>query len=167
MISRLSFANNHPLEYLSSICLVTLSAFLFAGCTLFAGNQKAEIRYAETAQSENIWPDGLKKRFSRYWWERFEGAAEDVLHIEAPYVKEMVDKELYTNYIGNTLRNELVYVEVHNIQWETPHLVTVKSTVHFEVPSGQVKKTYYEDRWVLAGEHWYHVLYDPIIFKNL
>jgi len=112
-----------------------------------------------------VWPDpDLEKAFAQYWANRFSGTPKEGFAMEAPYFQDMVSEGLYTRYTTNARVNKLVSVQILGINYEGEYLCTVKCKLLIELPDGKRDETGLRDRWVLAGNKWYHVIKNRFFF---
>lgn len=112
------------------------------------------------------WPDSqLKDRFGEYWGYRSVGDATNVLKLEAPYVKVMVDPERYAVFIDAAKNSAWNSIRIESIEWKNQNLVLVGFTAKISDENAAIRfrEVYFSDRWVLMNEKWYHVFDDPFI----
>jgi hypothetical protein len=112
------------------------------------------------------WPDSqLKDRFEEYWGYRSSGDAINLLKLEAPYVKVMVDPEKYAGFIQAAKSRVWNAVRIEKIEWKNQNLIVVGFTA--EIKDGdspiRAREVYFDDRWVLMNEKWFHAFDDPFI----
>lgn len=110
------------------------------------------------------WPDSqLKEMFKEYWSYRSRGDAINVLKLEAPYVKAMIDIERYSEFIEIGKKNKWNAVRIEKIEWVNQNLIMIGFTAEVKEEPVRAREVYYLDRWVLMNEKWYHAFDDPII----
>ena len=112
------------------------------------------------------WQDSqLKDKFEEYWRYRSNGDAINVLKLEAPYVKAMVDPEKYADFIKASKSRVWDAIRIEKIEWENQNLIFIGFTAEIkdEDASIRVRKVYFNDRWVLMNDKWYHAFDDPFI----
>ncbi|MGE0086275.1 MAG: hypothetical protein AB7S75_17845 [Desulfococcaceae bacterium] len=144
------------------IGIILFIVFVFGGCA----SQKAMISYS-SGSAAGLWPDKkLEDAFSSYWWWRFQGPVEKIFSFEAPYFQEMVPHNNYNIAMTAFIRNELKDIEVYNIQKAegAEHLYVVENKIRFVDTLGKEREMDIPDLWVYAGEKWYHVIKDPVLF---
>ncbi|MBI5591142.1 MAG: hypothetical protein HY881_11735 [Deltaproteobacteria bacterium] len=150
-------ANRKIICFLAVLILISLNS----GCTL------KNTRMLPVNKPNNIeWPDSqLKDRFEEYWGYRSSGDVTNVLKLEAPYVKVMVDPEKYAGFISAGKNKVWNAVRIENIEWKNQNLIFIGFTaeVKDEAASIRTREVYFKDRWVLMNEKWYHAFDDPFI----
>ena len=150
-------------------CLVLLSAY---GCAGSWNKNGIAISYTEQIQKlpggvDNFWPEGgLKKAFTEYWNIRYSDAWKDSFEREAPYFQEIVSRTHYEGVIRNAVGNRIEGIVILSIQKVTNHFYEIQIVFNVITPKNEKKESYFTDRWVYAGESWYHVMRDPILFQK-
>lgn len=113
------------------------------------------------------WPQSeLKEKFASYWEMRFQGTVEEIYEMEAPYFQELVPFGKYRNYVKGTQRNTLQGIKIFEIRQITDSYAEISMRLQFEQEGGKQETSDRKDRWVKAGDTWYHVIRDPIIFPS-
>ena len=152
--------------------MVLLVCVLSGGCSTLSCQvqPQASITYSQDCNitREQSWPDDrLKDAFAVYWALRFTGPIEDAFAFEAPYFQEMVGAKRYGALLRGTLMNVLDEVEVRDLVRESEYLYEVHCAIRFTRPDGGKKQMFYRDLWVYAGDRWYHILRNPILFPRV
>ena len=153
--------------------LLFFSLFLslvFLGCTGVQTTtpESANITYhLDGTKAQGIsWPDeALQEVFKQYWSSRLRGAVETIWPMEAPYFREMVDKNKYEAFVNAYAPSELTGIEIWSIEPETDHLVMIRCEISY-AKNGKSEKFFIGDRWVRVGDKWYHIVHDPILFPS-
>ncbi len=145
------------------VCLLLVFIFfsINTGCAL-----KNTSRLPVNKPGNIEWPDSqLEGKFREYWGYRSSGDAINVLKLEAPYVKVMVDPEKYAVFIKAGKNRVWNSVRIDSIEWKNQNLMLVGFTaeVKDEEASVRFREVYFSDRWVLMNEVWYHAFDDPFI----
>jgi len=125
------------------------------------------INYAEELgdRPEQLWPDPLLKRaFAHYWGNRFSGTPKEGFALEAPYFQEMVSEDFYRRYVQNAVQNKLISINLLGLDKEGEQLCALNCKMLIELPNGNKEEVSIKDRWVFAGERWYHVIRDQFFF---
>jgi len=149
--------NRKIICFLAVLILFSLSY----GCAL-----KNTSRLIVNKPTSIAWPDSqLEDMFGEYWGYRSSGDAINVLKLEAPYVKVMVDPEKYSGFIKAGKNKSWNEVRIENIEWKNQNLIFIGFTAEIkdEDSSIRVRKVYFSDRWVLLNGKWYHAFDDPFI----
>lgn len=112
------------------------------------------------------WPDKqLEDRFGEYWGYRSIGDVANVLKLEAPYVKVMVDPERYAAFINAARNSTWSSIRIESVEWKNQNLMMVGFTAEIKDENSAIRfrEVYFSDRWVLMNGKWYHVFDDPFI----
>lgn len=150
-------------------CLVLLSA---CGCAGSLNKNRIAISYTEQIQKlpggvDNFWPEGgLKKAFSEYWNIRYSDAWKNSFEKEAPYFQEIVSRTRYEAVINNPVGNHVEGIVILSLQKVSDHFYEIQIVFNVITQKNEKKELYFTDRWVYAGESWYHVMRDPILFQK-
>jgi len=144
-------------------CFLTVLVVFYAvsGCAL-----KKTSSFPVNKPNSIAWPDNqLQDKFCEYWRYRSFGDVINVLKLEAPYVKVMVDPEKYAAFIEANKKNVWNAVRIEKIEWINQNLIFVGFTAEIkdEGTSIRVREVYFNDRWVLMNEKWYHAFEDNFI----
>ena len=149
---------------------LAMASLLFVGCsTLSLQVAPATITYSPDAGAgqDQLWPDDrLREVFARYWSLRFSDQSQEAFKLEAPYFQEMVEAARYHMYVKGPARNELINIELRDLAQKTEYCVEITMVAHIKIDSKKKKEMVLHDRWVNAGGEWYHVLRDPIFFRE-
>lgn len=143
------------------------------GCsTLGGGKHDFQLVYGgesvDVADSEHLWPEkGLKKVFSRYWSNRYQGKVRQQYETEAPYIREMIDPVRYDTYVQQARLNQLLKVEILDVVQKGEDFYSIKGRLHMLKPDGSPLQAYIEDEWVKWDGKWHHVLRDTFLFPEL
>lgn len=144
--------------------------FFFSSCSTISRTSQIRIDYAQSIQElpggiESFWPNNdLKSVFVDYWSIRYSPNWKDSFKREAPFFQEIVEREWYENIIGAAVKNTLVKLDVQSIQQMNEYFYEINME---QVITNQKKENivlYITDRWVYAGNRWYHVIRDPNLF---
>lgn len=151
---------------------LAMASVLFVGCSTFSPQVAPPatiITYSPDAGAgpDQLWPDDrLREVFARYWSLRFSDQSQEAFKLEAPYFQEMVEEARYRIYVSGPARNELINIEVRDLAQKTEYCVEITMVAHIKIDSKKKKEMILHDRWVNAGGQWYHLLRDPIFFKE-
>ncbi len=116
-------------------------------------------------EGERFWPDeDLAERFERYWTLRFAGLWREDFELEAPYFREMVEPNKYELYLHKARRKEPVKIELRRLEKVTEHLVAIGFYLELRGKGEPDRRIFMKDRWVMAGDRWFHVMRDPFFF---
>ena len=148
-----------------------LASVLFVGCSTLSPQvaPPATITYSLDAgdRPDQLWPDDqLREVFARYWSLRFSNQSQEAFKLEAPYFQEMVEEARYRIYVSGPARNELINIEVRDLVQITAYCVEITMVANIKINSKKKKEMVLHDRWVNAGDQWYHIVRDPIFFKE-
>ncbi|MEI6260742.1 MAG: hypothetical protein WCR46_12655 [Deltaproteobacteria bacterium] len=72
----------------------------------------------------------------------------------------------YENIIRAAAKNTLESLEILSIQRVNEYYYEIKITQRIRNAKGEVLVLYIDDRWVYAGQIWYHVTREPLIFPG-
>ena len=150
---------------------LAMASLLFVGCSTLSPQvaPPATITYSLDAGAgpDQLWPDDrLREVFARYWSLRFSNQSQEAFKLEAPYFQEMVEAARYRIYVSGPARNELINIEVRDLVQITAYCVEITMVAHIKIQNEKKKEMVLHDRWVNAGGQWYHILRDPIFFKE-
>ena len=150
---------------------LVMASLLFVGCSTLSPQvaPPATITYSLDAGAgpDQLWPDDrLREVFARYWSLRFSDQSQEAFKLETPYFQEMVEAARYRIYVKGPARNELINIEVRDLVQITAFCVEITMVARIKIDSKKKKEMILHDRWVNAGEQWYHILRDPIFFKE-
>ena len=151
---------------------LAIASVLFVGCSTLSPQvaPPATITYSlldAGAGPDQLWPDDrLREIFASYWSLRFSGQSQEAFKLEAPYFQEIVEAARYRIYVKGPARNELINIEVRDLVQITAYCVEITMVAHIKIQNDKKKEMVLHDRWVNAGEQWYHILRDPIFFKE-
>lgn len=110
---------------------------------------------------ESVWADqSLKKSFAKYWGLRFARKSENALKMEAPHFQVMANPNRYRDYVKGFVEG-LSEITISNREQKSERLIVI----YFSLKTDQGDVSFV-DPWVFAGEQWYHVMIDPIIFPE-
>jgi len=142
------------------IYFLLVFVLIYGGCTL-KGTSLLPVNKLDYIE----WPDSqIEDVFGEYWGYRSSGDAINVLKLEAPYVKVMVDIERYTEFIKAGKKKNWNAVRIDKIELIDQNLIRIGFTAEIkEDASIRVREVYFRDRWVLMNGRWYHAFDDPII----
>lgn len=139
-------------------------------CSIFGHHDQIHVDYAPAIQSlpggvETFWPNNaLKCSFIDYWTLRYSSNRENSFEKEAPFFQEIVGRTRYENIIRATSRNTLENLEITSIQRINEYYYEIKMMQRVRNTKGELLVLHIIDRWVYAGENWYHVTREPLIF---
>ena len=146
---------------LCCVMTLTLSLLLPVGCATTPA-RTIQVMYQSGSEPPAVWPDnGMEKRFSEYWFNRFSGRVEDNYAAEYPYFQDRISLSQYRAYVQHAAKNRLLKMEIQKIRNVSDYLVTVDclATIQIDNEQNQVSLV---DRWVLVDGKWYHVIKDPL-----
>jgi hypothetical protein len=122
------------------------------------------VSYPEAGQ-QFVWPsEELKEAFVTYWTLRSKRDYQASFKMEAPYIQEVAPMPIYRT-IAASEKVAIERLALLDIQWENDAYYTVGMNLHFARRDGIPSHVYVGDRWVKAGNRWYHVIKDPIFQK--
>lgn len=145
------------------ICFLVVLSILSVnfGCAI-----KNTSRLPVNKPNNIAWPDSqLQDKFQEYWGYRSSGDVINVLKLEAPYVKVMVDPERYATFIEAYKKNVWNAVRIEKIEWQNQNLLFIGFTAEIKDAGSSIRsrEVYFSDRWVLMNEKWYHAFEDRFI----
>lgn len=154
--------------------VVALTAIFLCvcSCSIFGHHNQISVDYAPAIQSlpggiKTFWPnDALKCSFIDYWTLRYSGDSGDLFEKEAPFFREIVGRTRYEDIIRAAAKNTLENLEIISIQRVNEYYYEIKITQRIRNAKGEAMVLYIIDRWVYAGQNWYHVTREPLIFPG-
>ncbi len=152
------------------VIILTAIFFCVCSCSVIGRHNQIHVDYAPAIQSlpggiEAFWPsDALKYSFIDYWTLRYSNDRENSFEKEAPFFREIVGRTRYENIIRATAINTLENLEIISIQRVNEYYYEIKITQRIRNAKGEVLVLHIIDRWVYAGQNWYHVTREPLIF---
>ncbi len=158
------------IKWIFVIILITIF-FCVCSCSTIGHHNRIHVDYAPAIQSlpggvETFWPsDALKCSFIDYWTLRYSGDRENSFEREAPFFREIVGRTRYENII-RAAKNTLENLEILSIQRVNEYYYEIKITQRIRNAKGEAMELYIIDRWVYAGQNWYHVTREPFIFPG-
>ncbi len=129
--------------------------------TSIADQSKFEISAAENV----AWPsDQIRVDFTKYWTNLFNQQPKDAFELEAPYVKEIVTQSRYNLIMGQYKSNSVKF-EIDDITHITKSLISIQG--HMLIGNrNSPDKSFLNDKWVLVGDKWSHVLKNPFLLPQ-
>jgi len=154
------------------ICVV----LSFAGCLKNKEDKKqqdipsgAKLIYSKdmSITPESFWHNKqFKDAFANYWLLRFTKKIDAAFKLEAPYFQEMANFQRYRTFMEG-VKDDLVEIELKDRIQVTERFVVIKCIIRLNTNSAEgIKNVPIVDYWVYAGEKWYHVLIDKLIFPD-
>jgi len=146
-------------SWVGAVTLAVLLALLTAGC----GSTSTLVKRSDKLEA----PEELLVAFDQYWTARAKRDGQASFEREAPYVREMIDRELYGFYLKAMAgKAELKDVEIQGVQCEQPSYCCI--TCQMVYMNGSKRNVrYLRDCWVKAVGTWSHVIVNPLIFPQL
>lgn len=154
------------------VIAITAIFFCVCSCSIFGRRNQIPVDYAPAIQSlpggiETFWPDdALRCSFIDYWTLRYSSDRENSFEKEAPFFQEIVGRTRYENIIRAAAKNTLENLEILSIQRVNEYYYEIKITQRIRNAKGEALVLYIDDRWVYAGQIWYHVTREPFIFPG-
>lgn len=149
-----------------------LSAFCLCACTVSSKYSQLPVQYSSAIRdlpgaAKSFWPkNNLRSAFYEYWSIYYGNDRVKAFEKEAPFFQEIIGRSHYDNIIQATVKNKLKLIEINSIQKINDYFYEINIVQHVINAKGEVLVLIITDRWVYAGEKWYHVIIDPLIFPK-
>jgi hypothetical protein len=151
---------------------VSILLLFISGCLGMLSQSRVSVAYSDQIQNlpggtDRIWPEkSLKKAFTEYWNLRYSDSWKNAYQKEAPYFQAIVTRAKYENIVKTTHLNRIDKVVVRSMQKVTDHYYEIQITLNLITSNNEKKDVMFTDRWVYAGDKWYHVMRDMLLFPK-
>jgi hypothetical protein len=152
--------------------VVGILTLTLPSCFTGMNQNRVAIFYAEPIQKmpggiDGFWSDGnLKQAFISYWNQRYSDKWKDAYSKEAPYFREIINRNQYENVIKGAVSNHIEGIEIEKIQRVTADLYEIHFMLKLITSKNEKNELFFKDQWVRAGGDWYHVMKDPFLFPK-
>ncbi len=151
--------------------LFAVGVLVFAvGCSAFTNQNRLPLAYSATIGKmqggvDTFWPNGqLRNAFVKYWAIRYSDDFKRAYQMEAPYFREIIGKDRYETVVAGGAKVKVERLEIRDIQKINQYLYEIGFSISIKSPTGETNESFFKDRWIYAGDCWYHVMHDRIIF---